>query len=367
MLKIAIDTQPIHDISTDFGLYAPKLVRSLERIDRKHEYLSLQIANRNNSSLTHRWWWDQFGLPSLARQLGADLLHRSVFSAPRLFKGPVVATIHDLSMFHFPKDPASASQVYPNAWLKWSYRFADRLIVMSEDMKQYVTETLKISEDKLTVIYPAADLVFRPIHDADGLARVRKKYGIGSRFLLHMNSSDSRANLPFLLQVLAAVKKKVRTDWQLVIVGRRDRQIEQILEEVRLLGLEHAIVWIASINTKDKPLIYNAASILVHPSLYDGAGLVPLEAMSCGVPVVGATAASLPEIIGNGGILLSPIDTVGWTKALVSLMTDASLRREYGGRAKKQARRFSWERTARETVRVYDQVYREHLREKRLY
>ena len=365
MMKVAVDMQTTQGQKTGFGFYVQNLVKNLEQIDRKHEYLKLFADDDSDFNSTRRWWWDQVELPRKATQRGADLLHQPAFSAPALFRGPVVVTVHDLIAVHFHQDIPLGSRLFFGRWMPFSYRFADHMIVISEHTKQDVMSLLRVPEQQLTVIYEAVDTSFRPIHDAEAIARVQKKYNTGSRFLLHVGTLNPRKNLEFLVRVFAAVRTKVRTDWKLVITGKKGWYYEGLFETVRQLGLEHAVVFTGYVDDRDKPLLYNAASIFTFPSLYEGAGLPPLEAMSCGIPTISSDTSSLPEMVGKGGILLSPTDMQGWIKALVSLMTDASLRREYGGRGRKQARRFSWERTARETVKVYDRVYREFHRAKR--
>lgn len=359
-MNIAIDMQTTQGQKTGFGFYVQNLVRNLERIDRKHHYLKLYAKGESDFNSTRRWWWDQVHVPRMANALKADILHQPAFSAPALFRGPVVVTIHDLIAIHFEQDIPLGSRLYFGRWMPYSYRYADHMIVISEHTKRDVIDLLQIPEEKLTVIYEAVDTVFKPIADTDQLAAVRAKYGTGERFLLHVGTLNPRKNLEFLVTVFAEVRKKVRgANWKLVITGKKGWYYEGLFETVRRLGLERSVVFTGYVDDKDKPLLYNAASIFTFPSLYEGAGLPPLEAMSCGVPTVSSNTSSLPEMVGQGGILLSPTDVAGWAKALVSLMTDASFRRELGGRGRKQARRFSWERTARETIRVYERVHRQ--------
>lgn len=357
-MRVAIDMQTTQGQKTGFGFYVQNLVRNLERIDRKHQYLKLYAHGEGDFNSTKRWWWDQVQVPRLANALKADILHQPAFSAPAFFHGPTVVTVHDLIAIHFEQDIPLGSRLYFGKWMPFSYRFADHMIVISEHTKQDVMELLGIPEEQLTVIYEAVDTVFRPVVDKEQLERVRKKYGTGEKFLLHVGTLNPRKNLEFLVKVFAEVRKKVRADWKLVITGKKGWYYEGLFDAVRALGLERSVIFTGYVDDHDKPLLYNAASIFTFPSLYEGAGLPPLEAMSCGVPTVSSDTSSLPEMVGAGGILLSPTDMAGWTKALVSLMTDASLRREIGGRGRKQARRFSWERTARETIRVYERVHR---------
>lgn len=356
-MKVAIDTQTTLGQKTGFGFYVENLVSHLEQVDRHHQYVKLRPKTDADFKSLRRWWWDQVQLPRLARQAEVDLLHQPAFSAPVLYRGPVVVTLHDLIAIRFGADIPRGSRLYFGTWMPFSYRFADHIIAPSEHTKRDVIDVLGIDERKITVIYEAAAESFRPLHDERALATIRAKYQTGDRFILHVGTINPRKNLEFLVRVFAEVRKKIRTGWKLVITGKKGWYYEGLFKTVAELGLGQAVVFTGYIPESDKVELYNAATMTAFPSLYEGAGLPPVESMLCGTPVVSSNTSSLPEMVGQGGILLPPDDTEGWVKALVALMRTPSLRRTYGAKGRRQARRFSWERTARETIAVYEKVY----------
>ncbi|MBI4022616.1 glycosyltransferase family 4 protein [Candidatus Berkelbacteria bacterium] len=358
-MKVAIDMQTTQAQKTGFGFYVENLVRNLEQIDRRNEYIRILPETEEDFTSVRRWWWDQVGYPTAALRAGANVIHQPAFSAPLRVKIPVVVTIHDLIAMHFGADIPLGSRMYFGRWMPFSYRFASHIISVSEHTKQDIIELLGIPEEKITVIYEAADEIFRPVRDKDRLAAVRQKYQTGERFILHVGTINPRKNLEFLVRVFGEARKKVGPSWKLVITGKKGWYYEGLFGAVQELGLANAVVFTGYIDEEDKPYLYSAASLFAFPSLYEGAGLPPLEAMACGTPVVSSNTSSLPEMVGNGGILLPPDDTAGWVHALARLMTDASLRREAAAKGRKQAKKFSWERTARETIRVYERVMRE--------
>lgn len=358
-MKIAIDVQTTLGQKTGFGFYVENLVENLERVDRRNSYIKLRPQGETDFKSIDRWWWDQVQVPRLAKQAGVDLLHQPAFSAPVLYGGPVVVTLHDLIAIRFGADIPRGSRLYFGKWMPFSYRFADHIIAVSEHTKKDVIDVLGIPEEKITVIYEAADESFQPIRQANQLNRVKQKYGTGDQFILHVGTINPRKNLEFLVRVFAQVRTKIRNGWKLVITGKKGWYYDGLFAAVKELGLEDAVVFTGYIPDEDKPVLYSAASITAFPSVYEGAGLPPVESMLCGTPVVSSNTSSLPEMVGEGGILLAPDDTDGWVKALVRLMRDPALRRDWGNRGRHQARRFSWERTARETIKVYEKVFRD--------
>ncbi len=360
-MKIAIDLQTTQAQKTGFGFYVENLVRRLEQLDRRNEYVRIMPGSESDFSSVRRWWWDQVGFPSAARRAGADLLHQPAFSAPLQFAGPVVVTVHDLIAMHFGADIPVGSRLYFGRWMPFSYRFAHHIIAVSEHTRQDIVTLLGIAPEKISVIYEAADESFTLIGDSAKLARVREKYRTGEKFLLHVGTINPRKNLEFLVRVFAEVRRKAGPSWKLVITGKKGWYYEGLFALVHELGLQRSVVFTGYIEEDDKPLLYNAATIFAFPSLYEGAGLPPLEAMSCGTPVVSSNTSSLPEMVGSGGILLDPTDTGGWVRGLTSLMTDAALRRQYRAKGLRQAKRFSWDRTASQTIKVYERVMKAHL------
>lgn len=357
-MKIAIDTQTTLGEKTGMGFYVENLFNQLQVNDRKNQYVRIAPDGTQDFTSLKRWWWDQVRLPGAAREAQADLLHQPAFSAPLFFRGPVVVTVHDLIAIHFGADIPLGSRLYFGRWMPFSYRFADHIIAVSEHTKRDIIELLGITPEKITVIHEAVGFEFQPNRDPQMLAAIRRKYRTGDHFLLHIGTINPRKNLEFLVRVFAAVRQKVGEQWKLVITGKKGWYYEGLFETVEELGLSKSVIFTGYIPDRDKPALYNASTVFTFPSLYEGAGLPPLEAMSCGIPVVSSNTSSMPEMIGNGGMLIDPTDERAWIRALVALLTDSSLRRQWSQRGLKQAHKFSWTKTARETARVYERVYK---------
>jgi len=206
------------------------------------------------------------------------------------------------------------------------------------------------------------DARFQPITDPDTLARVRNRYGLPERFILYVGTIEPRKNLTTLLEAYAALTSRVSnlqypiSNIHLVIAGRKGWLYEGFFRRLRELGLEREVVFPGFVPDEDLPALYSAAELFVFPSLYEGFGLPPLEAMACGTPVITSNSSSLPEVVGEVGIMVEPRDVRALAEAMELVLTDEGKRREMREKGLRQAARFSWKRTAQETLEVYRSV-----------
>jgi glycosyltransferase involved in cell wall biosynthesis len=217
---------------------------------------------------------------------------------------------------------------------------------------------LGIPDHRVRAIPLAPDARFRPVTDPGPLAAVRREYGLPDRYLLYLGGFDRRKNVPLLLHAFAGCLSE-QGDARLVVAGRLPDEDSTFFPDprrtARELSLDETVHFIGRVPDQDKSALYAGAVALVFPSRYEGFGLPPLEAMACGTPVIASTAASLPEVIGDGGLLVAPDDTDGLASAMSRLWHDAELRATLRARALAQAARFCWAKTAHETLRAYEQ------------
>lgn len=356
-MRIVIDTQTIQGRKTGFGFYVSNLIANLERIDKKNEYVFLRPDEGHDFSTPRRWIWDQITVPRLARKSKADILHQPCFSTPVFYSGRVVVTIHDLISVFFGYNIPFWSRQFFGKWMPFTYRFADHLIAVSEHTKKDAIKVLGIPEEKITVIHEAADERYMLISDERQIDSVRKKYSLGDApFILHVGTLEPRKNLPFLVRAFALAKKENKIDAKLVITGKKGWYYEGLFGLVDELKLQDEIIFTGYVEDEDIPALYNAAKIFVFPSLYEGFGLPPLEAMASGTPVISSNTSSMPEVVGDAGVLLPPKDETRWAAAIADLLTDEKKWSECRKKGLAQAKKFSWERCARETIAVYEKV-----------
>lgn len=355
-MKIAIDIQTTLGRKTGFGFYVTNLVANLKRIDTDNQYAFLKPETDQDFSTPQRWIWDQITIPRLAKEAKVDILHQPCFSTPVFYRGKVVVTIHDLISVFFGYNIPFWSRQFFGKWMPFTYRFADHLIAVSEHTKKDAIRVLGIPEDKITVIHEAADAKYHVIDDKQLLADIRHKYHVGDDpFILHVGTLEPRKNLPFLVRAYAEAKPQLG-EIKLVITGKKGWYYEELFQLVDELQLQKDVIFTGYVEDDDIPALYNAAELFTFPSQYEGFGLPPLEAMACGTPVISSNTSSMPEVIGEAGILLSPKDQAAWTKAMIEVLNDKKLLTELRKKGLEQAKKFSWEKCARETIAVYEKV-----------
>ena len=355
-MKIAIDVQTTLGQKTGFGFYVKNLVENIQKIDKTNKYTLIKPEAEHDLSTPARWWWDQVGFPQKARKSKVDILHQPCFSAPLFYRGKVVVTCHDLIAVFFPQNIPVASRLYFSKWMPFSYRRADEIIAISENTKKDIMSLLKIPTEKIRVIYEAAGPEFCLVKDKKLLAETCRKYKIDSPFILHVGTIEPRKNLEFLVRAYSAVAQNSRIKEKLVITGKKGWYYEGLFKLVEKLGLQNKVIFTGYVEDEDMPALYNAASLFTFPSLYEGFALPPLEAMACGTPVISSNTSSLPEVVGSAGILLPPKDISSWSASITEVLRFGSLRQELKQKSLRQAKKFSWEKTAQQTVDVYREV-----------
>jgi len=357
-MNIAIDTQTTLGQKSGFGFYVKNLVENLSKVGLKNEYLLISPRSKKDLSTPERWWWDQVGFPRQARKERVDLIHQPCFSAPVFYKGKIVVTCHDLISVFFPQNLPLFSRLFYSRWMPYSYRAADIIIASSEHTKKDIISLLKIPEEKITVIHLAASKDFRPIRQSKKIKKVQRRYKTSPDYILHVSTIEPRKNLPFLVRAFALARRE-GIDSNLVITGKKGWYYDDLFRLVTDLHLEKKVIFTGYVADDDMPALYSGAKAFVFPSLYEGFGLPPLEAMACGTPVVSSTTSSMPEVIDQAGILISPHDEMLWAKSIVKVLKDKGLAKTMSGWGPRQAKKFSWEETARKTIEVYGKVLRE--------
>lgn len=301
-------------------------------------------------SLTDSLWTTQ-----AIRRLPLDLLHDPTGSMlfARRPNCRSVLTIHDLSSLTMP-------EVNRRGWLahrlfgRRACRHADRIIAISEHTKRDLLHHHRVSEEKIRVVPNGLSARFQPPTAGD-VARVRERWTGGRPFLLFVGVLQPRKNVPALLRAYAAAREQGLA-WPLVVAGGKGWGYEPIFAFVEELKLHDAVVFTGRVDDAELPALYGAAEIFAFPSLYEGFGWPPLEAMACGTPVICSNASSLPEVVGDAALSVDPRDEPAWTQAMLRLAGDADLRHSLREAGRRRAAQFSWERCARETWAVYQEA-----------
>ncbi|NQT89752.1 MAG: glycosyltransferase family 4 protein [Candidatus Omnitrophica bacterium] len=356
-MKIGIDMQSATLQATGIGYYARCLSQEYEKID-SIDFRYYRDSQGKDYNTLQRLYWENVSLSRKARNDKIDILHVPGFAGPYM-KGAYrkITTVHDLIGLIYPQNLALVSRLYWQRWLPAAIRNSDFIIADSENTKRDIIRLLKIPVERIKVVYLAADEVFRPIEGADEKRARLKAYGIDKDYILNVGTVEPRKNVPRLMEAFAAyLKESKRDDLLLVIAGKKAWGYDACLSKMKELKLEDKVTFCDYVDNEDLPLLYNLAEAFAYPSFYEGFGLPVLEAMACGVPVICSKASSLPEIGGDAGIYVDPEDTASVKAALSSVLGDKGFREQLRGKSIEQANRFSWAKTAAETIAIYKEV-----------
>jgi glycosyltransferase involved in cell wall biosynthesis len=298
--------------------------------------------------------WEQLVLPL---QLGArfQLVHGLAFATPFAWGGRSVVTILDLSFLRFPEMFNRGNRLYLTASARLAARRADRILTISEHGRREVIELLGVPPERVTTTYCAADSRFRPL-PPDEVDAFRRSKALPERFILYLGTIEPRKNVSTLVRAYARLRSEWPSAPALVLAGGPGWMYEEVYRTIEQLGLGEHVRLPGYVEGAEQPLWYNAAAVLAYPSLYEGFGLPPLEAMACGTPVVASDASSLPEVVGEAGLLVSPLDERGWTIALRRVLEDHRLASDLRRAGPERAARFSWRQMAQETLRSYEEL-----------
>lgn len=237
---------------------------------------------------------------------------------------------------------------------------ATLIITVSQHSKQDMIDALKLPAERIRVIYNAAGDEFFPIADQAVLAETRKRYGVGDEYIFYLGGLDQRKNVPQLVRAFGHLYKQLgNPNLQLFISGNPDKQNGAFFPDPRPvaaeLGITEQVIY-RFVEDKDKPAMYSGASLFAFPAIYEGFGLPPLEAMSCGAPVVCSNRTSLPEVVGDAALSVDPDDTQALVEAMKRVLTDNMLRNDLRARSLKQAAKFNWRKAATETISAYEEA-----------
>jgi glycosyltransferase involved in cell wall biosynthesis len=302
-------------------------------------------------------WFEQAVFSRVCAHLSADVAHVPYWAPPFASTIPTVVTIHDLIPLLLREYRGGPLVWLYTALVSATAHSAALVLADSEASKRDIVVHLGVPEERVRVVYLAADARYSPVPVSSDL-EIRARYGLPGRYVLYLGGFDVRKNVATALGAYRWAGPVIGEECLLVIAGRLPEEDTAFAPHPRRLAWEQGVdekfvQFVGFVDEEDKPALYRGAVAFIFPSRYEGFGLPPLEALACGTPVVGSDAASIPEIVGDAGVLLSPDDAGGMAGALIQLATDEHFRAELSRRAVAQVARFSWERAAQETLAAY--------------
>jgi glycosyltransferase involved in cell wall biosynthesis len=366
---VALNTQTAAGQKSGFGWYASKLIEEMPHVAPDITYACITPGSTaNHLSTPKRFLWDQIGFPRAANALkNIDLVHQPSFSATFIAGKPLIVSAHDIIPMLFPENFSLPSRMFFGRFMPFTYRAAAHILTISEHSKRDLIEHVHIAPEKITVTPLAASEAYHPLRgdETEKLRAARNEYGISEKYFIHVGTLEPRKNLLFLVHAFAEAKKTGKIPEHLVIVGKKGWGYESLYAAVTELGIADSVIFTGYVSDENVPLLMAGATSLVFPSLYEGFGLPPLEGMRCGTPAISSNTSSMPEVVGDTGILLSPTDQQAWATAMVTMSTDSKMRASLGTKAHLRAVEFTWEKTARQTAAVYEIVFEQSQRNKR--
>ena len=367
-MRIGIDARLVYYSRAGIGQYILRLVEALTSLDNVEDtFVLLQsrkdrtpIANSRYCARASLWTPSHHRLEQLTLRLEIaplhlDVLHSPDFIPPFRRNCKSVITIHDLAFLLYPHFLTKQSARYYGQ-IDQAVRHTDHIIAVSDSTRRDTINLLGVPEQKITVIYEAAHPLFRPIDRQTARRHVRETFGLEEEYILFVSTIEPRKNLPGLLHAYRKLVDNYKRKEKLVLAGARGWLSEEVYTIADQLRLDDRVCFLGRVPSEQLVYLYNAASMLVHPSFYEGFGLPPLEAMTCGIPTIVSNTSALPEVVGDASILIDPHDIDGLTVAMWRVLTDDELRQALIVKGLKRAEMFSWQRAARETLAVYHRV-----------
>jgi glycosyltransferase involved in cell wall biosynthesis len=281
-----------------------------------------------------------------------DLLFVPAHVLPLVRPKLSLVTVHDLGYIHFPRAHPLLQRLYLHLSTWWNTRAATHVLADSQLTKDDLVRRYRVPPDKVTVAHLGYDRGLAPPADPSTVTAAKDKYGIPDRYYIYLGTLQPRKNLTLLVDALAAA----RPNTSLVLVGRRGWMYEDLYARVRQSGMEDRIIMPGYIPQEDKPALLSGAIGFLFPSLYEGFGLPVLEAQACDCPVVCSNTSSLPEVAGDGALLIDPDDVAGWARAMNRLHSEPELRNSLVEKGRTNLRRFSWERCAETAMSVIESL-----------
>jgi glycosyltransferase involved in cell wall biosynthesis len=348
------------------GQYIVHLAELIPGLDRDHFYTIIHSRKDRHppqhpaARLSAVWTpshnrFEQLTLPLELARLKLDLLHSPDFIPPFCGGFKRVITVHDLNFLHYPQFLTADSRRYYNDQIERAVAVADHILADSYATRLDLIRLLNVPESKIDVVWLAPNAIFHPI-EIEELSSVRQRLQLPDRFILFAGTLEPRKNVAGLLHAYRQLLDRTANLPDLILAGARGWLFEETQSLIEQLKLGEHVHRIESPSEAELLVLYNAASVCVQPSFFEGFGLTVLEAMACGTPTIISDRGSLPEIAGEASLIINPDNSAELAQALAQMLGDNRLRAELRRKGLARVKEFSWERCARETLAVYQRV-----------
>jgi glycosyltransferase involved in cell wall biosynthesis len=342
--------------------WAYTLFLSEPRARERFDHCTIALSRLPTHHPAVRIFWEQLIQPIVLRRERIDLLHALAFAGPQALAIPWIATIYDLSFMRYPQSFNLLNRIYLPWAVRQAVRRADRLVAISESTKRDLIALFGAAPERIHVIYCGKDAAFVPAADRAALDAWRAARGVPEKMILFVGTLEPRKNVARLVRAFARAQRAASLPHRLVLIGARGWKSAEIDKVIAQENITNHVLFAGYVPQDELPQWYQAADLFVYPSLYEGFGMPPLDAMSCGTPVVTSNAASLPEVVGDAAIQVPPQDQDALTDAIVRTLTHRARREQMRARGLIQAAKFSWARAGAQTRALYSAVLSENHR-----
>ncbi len=371
MLHIVIDVRHIRDFG--IGTYIRNLIRALAGLDQINRYTLIarpqetgDVAGLGENFATAVYGMDEndlihnFTFPRFLKKFRADLYHIPLNSVAWLMPRPYVLTIHDMSSLLFPARRDYRTTLREERYRRGALRAA-RIITVSHSTRRDIENVLHIPPERVRTIYSAPDPAFSKMHDASLENQTLERYSIHYPFILYAGTIRPQKNISRLIEAFAVVRAELEghpayRNLHLIIIGDELSKNPSVRRAVAQARMESMVRFLGFVPTETLRVFYRAAALFAFPSLYEGFGLAPLEAMACGTPVVASDIPPLVEAVGDAAELVSPDNVFDIARGLREVLLDDNKRRELAAAGREQSHRFHWDHTAREVLNIYQEI-----------
>jgi glycosyltransferase involved in cell wall biosynthesis len=368
-VRVAIDARKLHDFG--IGTYIRNLLRQLARLDRETEYVLLCRAEdlgiaaplgpnfravlESSPNYSIR---EQLHVPWVLAKTRPDVYHAPHYVLPPAIRCRSVVTIHDCIHLMFPQYLRNrAAHAYARAAMWTAARRSDCILTVSEASKRDILHFFNVRPEKIVVVYNAIDEQFWVSPCEEDVARVRERYQLHRRFVLYVGNIKPHKNLVRIIEAFDELRRRnVDDELKLLIIGDEISKLPALRRAVHTHKLHKHVRFLGYVSTETLAILYRLSSVFVFPSLYEGFGLPPLEAMACGTPVVTSNVSSLPEVAGDAAVLVDPYDVDAIADGIYRVLSDPHLAAEMRRKGLERAREFSWQRSVARTREVYRTV-----------
>jgi len=369
-MRIGVDVRDLRrGVMTGIGRYLHNLLTYVGRHVTRHEFIlygdpstGFDLPGSNMTLKVLRapctLWWDQVTVARAAKKDGLDVFFSPYVKGPAYVSCPYVTTIHDLLFYVTPVYRGVRDMVYQRLFKahgKFISKRATAIVTVSEHSKRDAIRLFGIREDKIVVIPNCVSERYGPVQDASRIAALKRQLGIRESYILYVGNFKPHKNVAALVRAFAQLPSEVRRGHQLVLASKRDSFADELERLANEVGVGQEVLFTDFVPEEAMATLYSGAALFVYPSLYEGFGLPVLEAMACGAPVVAANTSSLPEVVGDEGVMVTPSDK-DMSTAIGDLMSSGRRRRELSAYGQRRAKEFSLERTGRALLSLLERL-----------